>query len=389
METLKALDVIMKLEDSLRETYEGLCDRYAKDDEDLSAFFYNLSLDEKSHMDIVAMQRRIVRDSAQLFRSDIELAMKEISLIMGLCAQLAADKSASARDVLVTTCDIESNSAELYAYTALQKSNESLAQFLVNLSKTFTAHAEAVQAFAGKRGIEVSTLDKYKAKFTRIPFNGVVLINKQVRARAIDISQGGMYITTTRSYSPGDKVVIDFNVRDKSFSVKAAVMFHVDGVGIGVMFEDLPQEASLIIKAHVELFLTRQQTKARVKKILLVGEAGEADIILKFYRSEFMRSRFKLATVSGFTQGVAALNDKLAVDAIIICMGEVEDDNFKLVQYIKSNESIRDIPIIVLTHNYSGHVRSALMEAGAHLVLQKMSTTPQKMAEAITSVLNL
>lgn len=389
METLKALDAIMKLEDSLREVYESLSDHYSKDDGDLAAFFYKLSLDEKSHMDIVAMQRRIVRDGPHLFRSDVELAMKDISLILDSCRLLAANKSAPVSKILTAACDIESNAAEMYVYTALQKSNESLAQFLINLSGTFTAHVEAVREFARKRGVKSFGLNKDQALFTRIPFSGVVYLNKQLRARAIDISQGGMYISTAHAFKPGDRVVIDFKIRDDRFSVKSTVKFVVNGEGIGVMFNDLPQNASDIIKVHVEQFLGRQQLKERIKKVLLVGEAGEGDIILKFYRSEFLRSRFRMATVNGFREGVMAFNDKLGVDVIIICMGGIEDDNFKLVQYVKSREAIRHIPVIVLTHNYSVNVKDALLKAGAHMVLQKMTTTPQKMAEALETVLNI
>jgi hypothetical protein len=84
--------------------------------------------------------------------------------------------------------------------------------------------------------------DECKRTEKRVPFKEYVMINGALRAKAIDISEGGIYVHTGRSFKSGSTVYVSLVLKFMEIEARARVRFSHDGVGMGLRFRGLTGE---------------------------------------------------------------------------------------------------------------------------------------------------
>jgi hypothetical protein len=67
-------------------------------------------------------------------------------------------------------------------------------------------------------------------------------MNDSLTVKAIDISEGGIYVLTRYTFKPGDVVSIAIPYRNEKIEIKARVKHCQEGIGLGLMFIDLDTE---------------------------------------------------------------------------------------------------------------------------------------------------
>src|SRR4030042_4405559 len=108
-------------------------------------------------------------------------------------------------------------------------------------------------------------------KVERVLIKKDVLINERLKAHALDISEGGMYIHTEADFNPGSVIELRFDVDDEPVKVKARIQHVQLGVGIGVKFIGLFHEDATRIKRLLEKFQHISPVEVPGKKKVLLA----------------------------------------------------------------------------------------------------------------------
>jgi predicted Zn finger-like uncharacterized protein len=93
---------------------------------------------------------------------------------------------------------------------------------------------------------------KERRQHERYPFREEILIDGTKRCTCTDISEFGLYVSTIQSFEEKGIIDVIIPVKGKKVTVKARVQYHQPGIGIGIMFVDLTDEQSAIIKDIIE-----------------------------------------------------------------------------------------------------------------------------------------
>lgn len=121
------------------------------------------------------------------------------------------------------------------------------------------------------------------------------------------------------------------------------------------------------------------------KKIkILIAE--DEEILLKMYTTKF---RLKGFEVYGARNGAEALEIALKVKPEIILLDIIMPlvDGFGVLRKIKENESLKNIPVILLTNLAQDSDIDEGLKLGANDYLVKASTTPDEVVEKVKKIL--
>ena len=79
-------------------------------------------------------------------------------------------------------------------------------------------------------------------------------LTDSVETRSPDLSTSGMFINTPRSYPPGARLKLSFDLMRTGVTVRVLgeVCYCLYGVGIGVKFVNLPRYARVAIERELE-----------------------------------------------------------------------------------------------------------------------------------------
>ena len=156
MHILKLLGPLEKLETRLSELYKRFSEIFQSDAE-ASVFFYQMSVDEAAHADLVRFQRRQVTADPARFKevdvdsSEIEKILSRVDLLLKSAEGLAFEKA------LEAAIDIENSAADQHYITAITLSNPDAARLFRSLTSFDGRHFLAVEDFARKRGFTFET----------------------------------------------------------------------------------------------------------------------------------------------------------------------------------------------------------------------------------------
>ena len=99
-------------------------------------------------------------------------------------------------------------------------------------------------------------------RYTRVPFNGEVRVSGGMGGcRASDISIGGLYLESRRSWEEGEILELEFRLHSKEppLRVRGRVVFVDFGVGAGVDFVGTPRPVRHSIRRFVEAAVARER----------------------------------------------------------------------------------------------------------------------------------
>lgn len=86
----------------------------------------------------------------------------------------------------------------------------------------------------------------------RFPCDLDVAINDSLPCKAFDISEGGMYIKTSATFTTGNVVKLSLPFQGGRLEISARIKYCLEGVGMGLMFIDLNDTLKGKIKALVQ-----------------------------------------------------------------------------------------------------------------------------------------
>lgn len=203
-----------------------------------------------------------------------------------------------------------------------------------------------------------------------------ILINGVIQANALDISEDGMYIVTEADFPSGTALDIAFKIHDTTIKVKAMVQHSQPAVGMGVKFTELTHDQLLVIRKYVDHVKEIAAKKAE-KKVLLMDDDAQS-------RAAF-RSKLALEgyIVIEATNGVETWKhlQELKPDLVVMDLWMEGMDGFKILQLMRQNAELKDIPVIILsarTIPVDIHRATAL---GASDFLPKANTAPLNLVE--------
>ncbi len=151
MDIIKALDALKKLELKVQDLYAHYHKLFAADKE-ISGLFFDLSLEEKTHADLIDYQLRTIRKNRLLFR-DVEFDMVPLSqMIAKIDSHLYSKEPVSMGDALKLGIELEGDALQHHYRSLLSKSNPEVAELLKNLGTSDQEHIDKRMTFARNRG---------------------------------------------------------------------------------------------------------------------------------------------------------------------------------------------------------------------------------------------
>jgi CheY-like chemotaxis protein len=220
-------------------------------------------------------------------------------------------------------------------------------------------------------------------KVERVLIKKDVLINERLKAHALDISEGGMYIHTEADFNSGSVIELRFDVDDEPVKVKARIQHTQLGVGIGVKFIGLSHEDAMRIKRLLEKFQSISPVEVPgKKKVLLVDYDTRSRAI---YKMRLLRDDFTVIEASNGLEAFKLLQDSMP-DIVILDLWLEGMDGFKILQLMQMNPDLKAIPVLILSTRCVATDVEKAMALGAKDYLLKMTTTPIKLSEKIRAI---
>jgi CheY-like chemotaxis protein len=382
MDIYKVLDALERIEVEASGLYKKLREDH-KLNKEAAEFFYTMSVDEDAHAQIVRMERRIVQSSPKAF-SEPQVNFSEINSLLEDIAALKATKL-ELPELIGRIYGIESSLGERYLIDAMKNTNDALHDFLLQLGDSCTAHFDKVAAFAEKLGVKVEEIQNRQLRKARVGYDGKVMINKATAVRCVDISEGGMFLLTGGTFHAGDSLSLQFDALQVPVTADAEVQFIVEGVGMGVMFKNLPDSDRELIARYVTKQVEEKGLEKQ-KRILLVGGARLADRDMRIYVTSLLGAGYKVVDVSGFDETMNFLRKGVELSCIVLSIETETDANYYLLQFISTLDRYKSLPVLAMTNNPKKEFRDMLIRKGVKKLLARPSTSPKRMAEEVDAV---
>lgn len=241
-------------------------------------------------------------------------------------------------------------------------------------------------------GAVIMTQEGKDKRQARLILKKEVVINNAVKGYALDISIGGMYIYSPIPQPQGAMIDLRFDFEDGGPQIvtKGRVQYVNQGVGIGIAFFNLSVDNAERLKKFIEKnledhpFGTEAAKTDKRKKILIVDDVPNVRMMFK------NKLTFLGFTVREAGNGIEALQaiEKEKPDLILLDMMMSGMDGLKFLQVLRANDRMKDIRVVVV----SGRLDPVTVEkASAYGVLDflpKISTTPNKLGEAVKHVMD-
>jgi CheY-like chemotaxis protein len=211
-----------------------------------------------------------------------------------------------------------------------------------------------------------------------------IVINNIIKGIMLDLSEGGMFIHTQAEFIRGAAVDLSFTLNERPFTVKGGVQHIQPGIGIGIKFLNLSVEDYQFIKNLSNIQTHVISEEKHTKSILLVDDNEQTR---SMYMSKLMRDGL---TIIGAQNGTEALKrmQETKFDLVVLEIWMEGIDGFKILQLMKVNPELREIPVIVLSARSTPADLDKAIMLGAKDYLVKMVTSPAKLSEKVKSVLN-
>jgi rubrerythrin len=266
MDAYKALELIEELELSLAEMYGRLRQMFA-DDNLMLSLFSQLETEELYHSSLAAKQKQAVKGMHGDL-GDMDFSYNRVKSVLNRIAVVRAMPRNKLSEILTQCYLIESSLVEEYVVIALRVSNKDISGLLETLSNGFRDHLTALAAWLKETGGEFGSAEALR-RDPRVSFTAEVVVNGQVKAKSVDISESGIFLLTSQTFRQGELITMKFPVMDGTVSVSARVRYSVPNKGIGAAFSGIADEDRHLIRRYVEDCLHKQAEELRKKQSIL------------------------------------------------------------------------------------------------------------------------
>jgi len=221
----------------------------------------------------------------------------------------------------------------------------------------------------------------------RVKFKQKVLVNNQIMVEALDISEGGLFLHTGRSFEDGTIVEVGIPTQPGSFDlkVKAMVRHNHRGIGMGLQFIDVTGKEKMQLKKLIgELDKAAAAEVEGRKKILLVGGTDTARNINK---SKLVLDGFYVLQAITADEVFKTLTEE-PPDAMVVEWQETRFNCKGLLARIKQNPANDAIIRVVLSALTDSQIQQEIIAAGAHRYMAKMDTNPAKLSNVLKQLID-
>jgi CheY-like chemotaxis protein len=225
---------------------------------------------------------------------------------------------------------------------------------------------------------------KERRKYERFPFREDILIDGTRTCTSMDISEGGLYISSIQSYGENDLINVSIPFKGATLTVRAQVRYSQPGIGMGVMFIDLNAEQRGKIRKLIESISGKPSpSEEEGKKILLVEDNNTARQAIK---DALCKEGFSvLEAVDGIEAMKFIAEQKL--DLIILDLYMKGIDGLKVLSVLKTNPKWKELPVIVCSGHDTQEVKDKVKNAGADEFLSKRGTSPARLAQSARALM--
>ena len=382
MDLYRLLNLLERVEGDVSALYKKLHDDYILNKE-VADFFLEMYYEEETHIQFVRMERRIIQSAPKVFK-EVNINLSEINSLLENVANLKAAKL-DLPAVIGRIYSIEYSLAEKYLINALKDTNDDLREFLIQLSSTFNTHTEKVAMFAARIGVQIEQIANRYLRKARVEYGEKVLINSSDSVKGVDLSEGGMFLLTGRTFRAGDRLSVQFQVLNLSITADAIVQFMIDDVGIGIKFTGIQQKDRDTISRYV---IQRLEEKGidKQKRLLLVGSDREAGRDVRYYVHELISSGYKVVDLSGLEEAVSTLSKGIELSCIVLMIENSTDPNYYLLRFLPTMERYKNIPVIVITTDQQKELQKMLLRSSVIKTLVRSSTSPKRLLEEVNNI---
>jgi len=316
-------------------------------------------------------------------------ALQELSIAPDVCQDLSASirlLNSRKLDAVIVDLQLGEQSALFLEEVHLSPSNRTAVTFVISGSDAEDPAFRRKADFVFKRPLSAQSIRntlklayglilRERRRYFRCPISIPVTILRQsmpeVRCDSVNISEGGMAVSTFVPLTPGEEVQVRFALpgHEVTFLAESRICWLKTG-HLGIRFVSLSQEHESELQDWLSQKLqeTLPEFVARKfqPKVLLVDDS-------KFLRmaNELALSKagFEVSTAADGEEALQVVNDKLP-DIIVLDMMLPKISGPEVLRALKANPATMDIPVIVLT-SLSQKNEEKLLSEGAAAYFEK------------------
>ncbi len=215
-------------------------------------------------------------------------------------------------------------------------------------------------------------------KQKRVVLRRDVIINNALKVKGLDLSEGGIYVHTGRSFPAGSVVDVSLPLDSGTLTVRAKVQHSQDGVGMGLMFVGLTPGKLAYIREFIDNAAEEVSQVSR-KKILVVDDNA---LSRRMNRSKLALDGFSVTEAADGLEAITVLEQQ-QVSLVVLDLYMEKLDGYKVLSIMRQKSEWRDIPVLVLSARTSSEEVDRAIHAGATEFLPKVTTSPHKLSERI------
>jgi CheY-like chemotaxis protein len=225
--------------------------------------------------------------------------------------------------------------------------------------------------------------DQERRKQERIPVTGEFLVDIRKNFQCIDISEGGLYLSTGNIFAENSFFHVTIPFGNQKVTVKAQIRHFQPGIGVGIEFVEVSDSQREIIKEIIKS-ITFNNKAEREDKILLIDDH---DMSRKINRINLVEGGFVVIEAKGGMEGIAMLR-KHTPNLIILDLYMGNMDGFKVLSMLKASPKWMNIPVLVFSSSITQDTIDKLISGGADEFLLKTETSPEKLIETVKAILS-
>ena len=187
---------------------------------------------------------------------------------------------------------------------------------------------------------------KERRRFKRFPFREDIIVDGTKTCSTMDISEGGLHISTIQTYDKHGVIEITIPFKSEKITFKARVQHCQPGIGIGVRFIDLDDKQREKIKEIISSFVKKPDKPQRPKSILV---ADDSEALLAYLPIVLQRMGYNKVIIARNGRNALKLIKALRPDVVLLAIMMPLMDGVEVLRHIKSAEQTSTIPAIMLT----------------------------------------
>ncbi len=330
-------------------------------------------------------------------------ALQEFSISTDVCQDLPASihlLNSRKLDAVIVDLQLGEQSGLFLDEVHLSPSNRAAVTFAISSSDAEDTAFRRKADFVFKRPLSAQSIRntlklayglilRERRRYFRCPISVPVTILRQsmpeVRCYSVNISEGGMAVSTFVPLSPGEEVQVRFALpgQEVTFLAESRICWWKTG-HLGVRFVSLSQEHESELQDWLsqELQETLPEFVARKFqcKVLLVDDSKFLRMANVFALS---KAGFEVSTAADGEEALQVVNDKQP-DIIVLDMMLPKISGPEVLRALKANPATMDIPVIVLT-SLSQRNEEKLLSEGAAAFFEKSTLELDKSSDRLVA----